>query len=140
MSLIAIQYRLVPEAPGCQADSYRSISRHVEVVLTIAACYGPSPNRCSNFFALNYVMGDKTLFRDVRLLTEGPITDDRLPELWSLNKCQWLDLSGTQITDAGLKHLEGLDNLQRLHLSGTKVTAEGVRKLQEALPNCEIHR
>jgi hypothetical protein len=77
-------------------------------------------------------------FRDVRLLTAGPITDDRLPKLWSLNECEWLDLSATEVSDAGLEHLEGLTNLRHLDLTGTKVTDEGVKKLQEALPNCEI--
>jgi hypothetical protein len=77
-------------------------------------------------------------FRDVRLLTGGPITDDRLPGLWSLDKCLWLDLSNTQVTDAGLEHLRGRTNLRRLHLVNTQVTPEGVKRLQEALPKCEI--
>jgi len=78
-------------------------------------------------------------FRDVSLLTEGAITDDRLPELWSLNECTWLDLACTQITDAGLQHLKGLTKLEQLNLSATQVTEKGIKELQEALPNCKIH-
>jgi hypothetical protein len=77
-------------------------------------------------------------FRDVRLLTKEPITDDDLPHLWSLNKCWYLDLSNTQVTDQGLEHLEGLSNLEHLWLQNTQVTPEGVQKLQRALPACEI--
>jgi len=78
-------------------------------------------------------------FRDVRLLTEGPISDDRLSELWSLDKCLWLDLIRTQITDEGLQHLRGLSQLKRLDLDFTNVTSQGIKELQEALPNCCIH-
>ena len=77
-------------------------------------------------------------FRDVRLLTEGAITDDRLPELWSLNECTWLDLTWTQITDAGLQHLKGLTKLEQLALSGTQVTSQGINELRKALPECDI--
>jgi len=77
-------------------------------------------------------------FRDVRLLTVGPITDERLPEVWSLHKCLWLDLSNSRVSDAGLQHLTGLTNLERLDLRSSKVTAEGVKRLQNALPNCKI--
>lgn len=76
--------------------------------------------------------------RDVRLLTVGLITDDRLPKLWSLDKCRYLDLSNTQVTDAGIPHLKGLTNLKRLDLFGTQITDEGIEKLRQALPNCEI--
>jgi len=61
-------------------------------------------------------------FRDVTLLTKGPITDDRLPGLWSLRTCPMLDLTNAQITDAGLAHLKGLTNLKVLYLSGTQIT------------------
>jgi len=77
-------------------------------------------------------------FRDIRLLTAGPITDDRLPELWSLDKCVSLDLSGTQISDEGLQHLKGLRKLEQLYLFNTNVTSQGIKELQEALPNCDI--
>ncbi len=63
-----------------------------------------------------------TRFRDVRLLTKGPITDDDLPHLWGLRRCRYLYLDNTQITDAGLKDLEDLSNLERLLLDGTGVT------------------
>lgn len=44
------------------------------------------------------------------------------------------------VADVGLEHVKGLTNLQELDLRGTQVTEEGVKKLQEALPNCKIHR
>ncbi len=65
-------------------------------------------------------------FRDVRLLTKPPITDDSLPGLWSLKKCLGLDLSGTQVTDAGMVHLSGLDNLTSLDVSNTQVSDAGL--------------
>ena len=77
-------------------------------------------------------------FRDVRLLTKEPITDDDLPHLWSLDKCLHLELGNTQVTDQGLKHLEGLSNLKYLSLHKTQVTDEGVARLQAALPGCKI--
>ena len=77
-------------------------------------------------------------FRDVRLLTKEPITDDDLPHLWSLDKCLHLELHNTQVTDQGLKHLEGLSNLKYLSLHNTQVTDEGVARLQAALPGCKI--
>lgn len=79
-------------------------------------------------------------FRDVRLLTKEPITDDDLPGLWSLGKCCYLDLDNTQVTDKGLRHLEGLSALESLSLYNTGVTDEGLRKLQATLPNCRISR
>ncbi len=79
-------------------------------------------------------------FRDVRLLTKEPITDDDLPGLWSLRECYYLDLDNTQVTDAGLKHLEGLSALESLSLYNTDVTDEGLRQLQTKLPNCRISR
>jgi hypothetical protein len=70
-------------------------------------------------------------FRDVRLLTKPPITDDSLPGLWSLNKCLWLDLSDTQVTDAAMVHLAGgsLAELAFLDLSNTQITDAGVALL-----------
>jgi hypothetical protein len=79
-------------------------------------------------------------FRDVRLLTKEPITDDDLPKLWSLDKCLYLELNNTQVTDRGLEHLEGLSNLKHLNLQNTQVTDEGVARLRTALPDCEIFR
>jgi hypothetical protein len=79
-------------------------------------------------------------FRDARLLTKQPITDNDLPNLWSLHKYRYLDLSDSQVTDAGLKHLEGVSNLEVLSLSGCRVTDEGIKRLQKALPKCSISR
>ncbi len=79
-------------------------------------------------------------FRDVRLLTKEPITDDDLPHLWSLDKCLSLELNNTQVTDRGLKYLEGRSNLKYLNLQNTQVTDEGVARLRAALPDCEIVR
>lgn len=67
--------------------------------------------------------------RDARLLNAGPITDDRLPELWALDKCVWLNLSGTDVTDAGLKHLADLDRLSDLNLNDTGITDAGLPHL-----------
>jgi Tfp pilus assembly protein PilN len=75
--------------------------------------------------------GEDRVFRlrDVRLLTAGPITDDRLPELWAMDKCVWLNLSGTEVTDAGLRHLADLDRLNDLNLNDTGITDAGVPHL-----------
>ncbi len=77
-------------------------------------------------------------FRDVRVMTKEPITDDDLPHLWSPDKCLYLELHNTQVTDNGLEHLHRLSNLRYISLHGTQVTDEGVAKLQAALPDCEI--
>ena len=68
------------------------------------------------------------------------VTDAGLAHLKGLTQLRDLYLSSTKVTDAGLEHLKGLSQLQKLHLEGTKVTDAGVRKLQQALPNCKIHR
>lgn len=70
-------------------------------------------------------------FRNPKLLTRGPITDDRLPKLWSLNKVVELDLTGTQVTDGGLVHLKDLGNVKYLYLSGTNVTDDGLAHIKE---------
>ena len=77
-------------------------------------------------------------FRDVRLLTREPITDQDLPQLWSLDRCLYLDLDNTEITDSGLEYLQGFPNLKYLTLRGTSVTEQGVASLQAALPGCEV--
>lgn len=69
-----------------------------------------------------------TTFRDVRLLTEEPITDDDLRNLWSLDRCLYLDLSNTSVTDAGMKHLAEA-KFELLDLSGTKVGDQGIKEL-----------
>lgn len=75
-------------------------------------------------------------FRDVRLLTEPPITDDSLENLWSSDKCSWLDLTDTQVTDAGMTHLATMPELRKLDLDGTRVTDAGLLKLA-ACPRIE---
>jgi hypothetical protein len=81
-----------------------------------------------------------TYFRDVRLLTKEPITDDDIPCLWSLERCVSLELDNTLVTDEGLKHLMERQNLKYLSLRNTRVTDEGVQRLQQALPECKIVR
>ena len=68
------------------------------------------------------------------------VTDTGLEHLKGLVNLQYLDLSGAQVTDPGLEHLRGLVKLQDLHLRNSQVTDAGVKMLQEALPDCEIHR
>ena len=50
-----------------------------------------------------------------------------------------MNLGESNVTDAGLAYLQGLKGLQELELGDTNVTDEGVKKLQQALPNCQIH-
>ena len=45
----------------------------------------------------------------------------------------------TKVSDAGLLRLQRFGKLQELALTNSKVTDEGVKKLQQAIPNCEIH-
>jgi hypothetical protein len=61
----------------------------------------------------------------------APVTDDNIPELEGLAKCQVLDLEKTMITDAGLRHLYSLSNLCCLVVRKTRVTHEGVVRLQQ---------
>jgi hypothetical protein len=72
-------------------------------------------------------------------LDHAQITDAGLVHLAGLTQLKLLHLSDTKITDAGLVHLAGLAQLLILDLNGTKVTHVGVQKLQQTLPNCEIH-
>jgi len=72
-------------------------------------------------------------------LSKNEITDEGIIHLGKLKSLKRLDLCDTQITDAALEHLMGLSNLETLDLRGTKVTAAGIKKLQQLLPNCEIH-
>jgi len=76
----------------------------------------------------------------VLVLAMTGITDDGLENLARLSRLRVLGLDNTQVTDAGLRHLEGLIRLEILRLHNTQVTDEGVKKLQQALPNCQIHR
>ena len=79
-------------------------------------------------------------FRRVELLTKGPITDERLPGLWSLDRCIGLDLSGTEITDDSVAYLKTLTQLEALDITNTGITDEGSRELVSALPGCRIIR
>ncbi len=65
-------------------------------------------------------------------LRNAPITDDRIPEIEGLKKCQVLDLENTMITDRGLMHLYGLPYLQCLVVRKTNVSPEAVARLQQA--------
>ncbi len=67
-------------------------------------------------------------------------TDTDLEHLKGLTSLKGLYLDDTQVTDAGLAHLKGITSLQTLWLNRTQVTDAGVKKLQEALPQCKIHR
>jgi len=69
-------------------------------------------------------------FRKVKLMTKGPITDERLPSLWALNRCTGLDLSETEITDASIAFLQALPKLERLDIRKTKITEAGAREIQ----------
>ena len=85
---------------------------------------------------------------DTRLPWTGGMKDPPKWPRWLLDNVgvdyyasvERLLLSSTQVTDAGLEHLKGLTALQWLLLSNTQVTDAGVARLQQALPNCEIHR
>jgi hypothetical protein len=77
-------------------------------------------------------------FRNVRLLTQEPITDASLPEVWSLDRCLGLDLSQTPITDVSIPLLSQLRQLRHLDLRGTQLTAAGVERIRRALPGCEV--
>ena len=73
-------------------------------------------------------------------LADTQITDAGLQHLGGLTQLKTLDLRRTRVTDAGLEHLTGLTQLRNLELYKTSVTHAGVAKLQQALPNCEIHK
>lgn len=77
-------------------------------------------------------------FRDVRLLTEEPITDDNLADLWSLDQCIYLDLSNTDVTDAGMKYLVEA-NVELLDLSSTQVGDQGIRELMQIKSLAGLH-
>ena len=76
-------------------------------------------------------------FRNVKLMTNGPITDERLPSVWALDRCVGLDLSETQITDASAPFLLSLPKIERLDISKTFITPVGVAELQSSRP--ELH-
>ena len=77
-------------------------------------------------------------FRKVKLMTKGPITDERLPSLWALERCAGLDLSGTGITGESVTFLQSLPNLERLDINKTGITAAGAKELQNSRPNLRV--
>ncbi|MGA2616350.1 MAG: hypothetical protein ABSF26_01995 [Thermoguttaceae bacterium] len=89
---------------------------------------------------LRRLIGDD-FFRTVTKLdlTQTEIPDAGLKKLEGLTDLQSLSL-GEGVTDAGLVHLQGFIQLQTLDLTKTRCTAAGLLELQEALPNCKIHR
>ena len=72
--------------------------------------------------------------------TKPDLSDAGLEHLRGLTYLECLNLASTNVTDEGLEHLKGLTNLETLSLDNAKVTDAGVKKLQQALPNCTIHR
>ena len=83
--------------------------------------------------ALNWEKYDSRLVGRVVIdLRNAPISDDRIPEIEGLKKCQVLDLENTMITDRGLLYLYGLPHLQCLVVRKTKVGPEAVARLQQA--------
>ncbi len=77
-------------------------------------------------------------FRDVKLMTKGSITDERLPSLWALERSTGLDLSETEITDASVPFLQSLPKLERLDVNKTKITAIGAKKIQDSRVGLQV--
>jgi len=73
-------------------------------------------------------------------ISEPKITDEGLVHLKTLTALRSLNLNHTKITDTGLEHLRGLSSLEMLNIRNTQVTDEGALRIQQDLPNCEIHR
>jgi hypothetical protein len=72
-------------------------------------------------------------------LKDDQIVDSDLTHLKCLPRLTLLYIYGNTITDAGLNHVTELTQLRKVYISNKKVSDNGVRKLQQALPNCEIH-
>jgi hypothetical protein len=77
-------------------------------------------------------------FRDIPLLTKDPISDENLANVWSLDRIEGIDLSGSEITDASLHVLKDKKNLRLIVLPKTRVTEEAVEALRRERPDCEI--
>ena len=77
-------------------------------------------------------------FRRIKLLTKGRITDERLPDVWSIDRCPGLDLSSTELTDASVDFLITLQHLDALDIRGTEITSDGAERLRAELPNCRV--
>ena len=61
-----------------------------------------------------------------------------LTPLAGLTKLQYLSIRGTKVSD--LSPLLKLTSLESLDVCDTQVSDEQIAKLQQALPNCHIHR
>lgn len=72
-------------------------------------------------------------------LQNTEITDKGLSELGGLANLEYLNLYGTAVTDTGILQLAELKNLTQVFVWRTRITKEGSQKLQEALPNLEVH-
>ena len=77
-------------------------------------------------------------FRDLKLLHDGPINDDNLADVWSIDRCPYLDLSDTRISDASIPFLATLARLETVSLERTLITDEGAQQLRQARPNVEV--
>lgn len=87
--------------------------------------------------SLDYIVGLAKL-KSLRL-DNAQITDNGIKKLkqhGTLNKLEFLVLSGTKITDAGLAHLQEMDNLKRLYLRETQTGDDGLKYLS-GLTNLE---
>jgi hypothetical protein len=73
------------------------------------------------------------------ILIDDQISDTDLRYLKCLPRLEALCIFGNSITDDGLNHVKELTQLRDVYISSTKVSDSGVKKLQQALPNCEIH-
>jgi hypothetical protein len=51
-----------------------------------------------------------------------------------------LDIRNTAISDDGVRNLIAITALRDIHIQGSAITDAGVSKLQQALPDCRIHR
>jgi hypothetical protein len=73
-------------------------------------------------------------------LYDAGISNRDVETISRLSKLENLCLAGNlYLDDRAIEHLASLKNLRVLELQGTSVTAVGRKRLQEALPNCEIH-
>lgn len=77
-------------------------------------------------------------FRDIPLLSRELITDQTLPNAWSLDRCQGIDLTGVPVTDISIAVLKKKTNLRWIVLSGTRVTRSGVEELRAARPTLNV--
>jgi len=72
------------------------------------------------------------------LSDDPPLTDAELAYLRYLPRLQAVHLEGAEVTDEGLPQLYSLSRLESLDLSETKVSTKAVAELRKALPQCRI--